>query len=61
MKIVVRGPGVDTIGHFDLTQEWIAGAKVYLVRTIYVLMLWVVAEISFGRPVMHLVSLVRGN
>jgi len=61
MTIVIRGPGVYTTGHFDESQAWIAGAKAHLATTIYVLMLWVIAEISFGRPVMHLVSLVRGN
>jgi hypothetical protein len=59
--IVIRGPGVYTTGHFDESQVWIAGAKAHLATTIYVLMLWVVAEILFGRPVMHLVSLVRGS
>ena len=61
VTIVIHGPGVNTTGLFDESQAWIADAKVYLATLVYILLLWVLAEILLGRPVMHIVSLVRGN
>jgi hypothetical protein len=61
LTIVIYGQGVNTTGQFDESQAWINDAMVHLATTIFVLMLWVAAEISFGRPVIHLVSLVGGN
>ena len=56
MTIVVQGQGVNTTGYFDKSQAWIVDAKVNLAITISVLVLWAVAETSFGRPVIYLVS-----
>lgn len=56
MTIVVQEQGVSTTGHFDKSQAWIDEAKVNLAITLTVLLLWIVAETSFGRPVIHLVS-----
>jgi hypothetical protein len=56
MTIIVQGQGVNTTGHFDMSQAWIDEAKINLAITLTVLLLWVVAETSFGRPVIHLVS-----
>jgi hypothetical protein len=61
VEIVIYGQGVNTTGYFDNGQVWVAGAKMQLTFTIFIVMLWVAAEISFGGPVIHLVSLVGGN
>ena len=60
-KILIYGQGFNTIGYFDDRNVWIAGAKMQLTFTIFMVMFWVAAEISFGGPVIHLVSSVGGN
>ena len=55
IKITISGQGYITIGNFNMYKEWRDDAMVKFVTTIFILILWVMAEIIFGGPLMNLV------